>query len=201
MAGRFAPGALISIRTIADRLGTSAMPAREALNRLIAEGALERRPNRTIAVPLITRGAYQEIRDIRVALEGLAAEQAAPHLTDPQLDRLEILSRNMRDAIQAADATHYLASNQTFHFTIYAAAGNVALLDMIEKLWLRVGPLVSFLFADHRVALRAVQPHNEIVNALRRRDGAAARAAIQFDITDAADHICAHLPAAFPEHS
>lgn len=82
MAGLFAPGALISIRTIAKRLGTCTMPACEALGHLIAERALERHANRTIAVPLITQDAYRELRDIRLALEGLAARQAATRLSE-----------------------------------------------------------------------------------------------------------------------
>jgi len=74
MNGTFEPGEIVSIRGLAERLGTSTMPVREALNRLIADRALEARANRTIAVPLITRTGYRAVCEVRQALEGLAAD-------------------------------------------------------------------------------------------------------------------------------
>src|SRR5689334_18492683 len=75
--GRFAPGQKLSFRFIAGTLGVSLTPVREAIRRLVAEGAFEMRPNRSVRVPLMTRDRILELRDIRLALEGLATEKAA----------------------------------------------------------------------------------------------------------------------------
>src|SRR5215475_1089790 len=80
-AGRFTPGQKLSFRFIAGALGVSLTPVREAVRRLVAEGAFEMRPNRSVRVPLMTRDRILELRDIRVALEGLAAEKAAARAT------------------------------------------------------------------------------------------------------------------------
>src|SRR5580698_6814998 len=76
-AGRFTPGQKLSFRFIARTLGVSLTPVREAIRRLVAEGALEMRPSRSVRVPLMTKDKVLELRDIRMAVEGLAAEKAA----------------------------------------------------------------------------------------------------------------------------
>ena len=76
-AGRFTPGQKLSFRFVAGSLGVSMTPVREAVRWLVAEGAFEMRPNRSVRVPLMTRDKILELRDIRLALEGLAMEKAA----------------------------------------------------------------------------------------------------------------------------
>src|SRR5882757_4956641 len=75
--GRFVPGQKLTFRFIAGTLGVSLTPVREALRRLVAEGAFEMQPNRSVRVPLMTRARILELRDIRKSLEGLAAYKAA----------------------------------------------------------------------------------------------------------------------------
>jgi len=195
MTGTFEPGEIVSIRSLAERLGTSTMPVREALNRLIADRALEARANRTIAVPVITRAGYVAVCEVRQALEGLAAARAAGRLEPATIDRLEAFTRAMADAAAANEPHRYLGYNTEFHLTIYRAADNPVLLDMIEKLWVRAGPLMNYLFRTVELATRSVTPHEAVIAALRRADGEAARAAIQNDIGDAAPGIIESLPA------
>ena len=80
-AGRFTPGQKLSFRFVAGTLGVSMTPVREAVRRLVAEGAFEMRPNRSVRVPLMTRDKILELRDIRLELEGLATEKAAARTT------------------------------------------------------------------------------------------------------------------------
>ena len=195
MAGVFEPGEVVSIRGLAERLGTSTMPVREALHRLIADNALEARANRTIAVPIITRAGYRQVCEVRLALEGLAAENAAGRLDMAQLDRLDELTRGMAEAAADNDPQIYLALNKEFHLTIYQAAGNPLLLDLIEKLWVRAGPVMTYLFRNSSVAMQSVGPHEAIIAALRNADGAAARAAVQRDIREATPALVNALPA------
>src|SRR4029450_4089760 len=75
--GRFEPGQKLTFRLTAGALGVSLTPVREALGRLVAEGAFEMQPNRSVRVPLMTRAKILELRDIRMAVEGLASAKAA----------------------------------------------------------------------------------------------------------------------------
>lgn len=77
LAGRFQPGERLKIRDLANQWGTSPMPVRAALQRLVAEGALEGEAQRSLRVPLMTRERFLQILQVRLSLEGLAAESAA----------------------------------------------------------------------------------------------------------------------------
>src|SRR5262249_12932841 len=91
MAGRFQPGERLNIRALAAMLGTSARPIREALSRLAADGAVEMVPNQSVRVPLFDRERFEELKLIRMAVEGLAAEQAATRITVAEIDAVERL--------------------------------------------------------------------------------------------------------------
>ena len=77
IGGRMMPGEQISLRSTAEALGVSVMPVREAVQRLVAEQALELAPNRTLRVPTMSADQFREITRIRINLEGLAAASAA----------------------------------------------------------------------------------------------------------------------------
>lgn len=194
MAGAFQPGQVITIRGLAAILGTSPMPVREALRRLTAERALDVGPNRGHIVPALTRAKYAEICRVRIALESLAAELAVPNITDSEIDRLAGLCEAVTRAVDAPDPKTYLAKNQEFHFAVYRAAGSDLLLDMISGLWLQVGPTLNYVFRDLGFALRAAGTNNPIVEALRARDGAAAREAVARDISHAVEYLVRQLP-------
>ena len=91
MAGVVRPGQPLSYRSLADALGVSPMPVRDAVRRLIAERALEALPNRTIAVPNLDAERIGEIYKMRISLEGLAAEEAAAKINAKTLGELRLL--------------------------------------------------------------------------------------------------------------
>ncbi|MER8448262.1 GntR family transcriptional regulator [Mesorhizobium sp. M1066] len=87
--GNFAPGDRLLMQDLAEQLGTSITPVREACLRLVSEQALELRSGRFVAVPDLSRARYIQIKLIRMALEGLATEHAADHVTPADLEQLE----------------------------------------------------------------------------------------------------------------
>ncbi len=197
--GHFGPGDTVTLRALAKAFGTSAMPVREALRQLVAEQALVVRPNRSIIVPLLSAERLDEIREIRVALEGMLAERAADRISEDDIKRLLALHEDMCGAVAAGEIKRYLALNQEFHFLIYSAAGLPTALRLVENMWLQVGPVMNFLLIKEARA-RAADPdknmapvfeenHLGAVEALKRRDGTAARRAIANDINDAADYL------------
>src|SRR3979490_191437 len=81
MRGGFEPGQKLKIAELAEALGTSAMPVREALNRLAAERAIESMPNRSVRVPALSRECLQDLMEARFAVEGHAVARAASNMT------------------------------------------------------------------------------------------------------------------------
>jgi len=189
MSGAIRPGATITIRAMATALGTSPMPVREALRRLVAERALEMLPTRSVTLPLMTAERFDEISRLRIALEGLAAEAGAQHLTRDALRRLQQAHAEMN---RMKNVGEYLAKNQEFHFTLYQAAGMPVALQMIESLWLQAGPLLNLAIGEYGFE-GAQDHHRELLDQLAKHNAKGARSAIEADITDAARIIRAYL--------
>jgi DNA-binding GntR family transcriptional regulator len=187
MGGTIAPGQPMTIRALAKALGTSVMPVREALRRLVAERALELLPNRSVTLPVMTAEKFDEISRIRVSLEGLMAETAAKLVTADELKRMSKLNEEMISRLRQG-TKRYLALNQEFHFQLYQTAHMPQAMSIVETLWLQIGPFL------HHVNTDFAQPdflknHDAVLKALAKRDGAKARAAIEADISEAAQTI------------
>src|SRR5437763_3595907 len=103
MAGMFKPGEAVTLRTLAHHLGTSAMPVREAVSRLIAERALVLLPNRSVIVPRMPRARFVELSRARKMLEGMAGEGAAAATTPALLRTLSDSNEAMKRSIEADD--------------------------------------------------------------------------------------------------
>jgi DNA-binding GntR family transcriptional regulator len=186
-SGRMKMGEAVTLRALAAALGISETPVREAVRRLVTEGALEAVPNRSISVPVMTRAKLEEQRQVRVALEGLATEMAVANLAPADIKRLAAYNDVMAESAKRGDTEAMLAGNSQFHMTLYRASGSALLVDLIELTWLRAGPLLT-LAADREKMLKAAeQAHRKLLTALRRNDPAAARAAIAQDIDKAAE--------------
>lgn len=188
-AGRFTPGEKLSFRFIAGTLGVSLTPVREAIRRLVAEGALEMRPSRSVRVPLMTRDKVLELRDIRLAVEGLAAEKAAAIATREQAMQLRRIATELLAARSRGDTSSDRAKIREFHFTLYAIARQPTLLRVIEGLWLQTGPYMNLLYPDFIASPRGPERRLRIIRALQAHDAAAARREIEGDIGDALSYV------------
>ena len=192
MRGGFEPGQKLKISELALAFGTSAMPVREALNRLAAERAVESLPNRSVRVPALSKETLRDLREARFAIEGLAVERAAARIGADALAALDQLI----DAQAATDEAHSSArsaeNNRAFHFTIYRESASNVLLPIIESLWLQFGPYLRIASErfDGREG-RGTNFHVEILDALARRDGRRAREALESDIGRAFDLVLA----------
>ena len=185
LSGEFKPGEALVIRQLAEVYGISATPVREALQRLVAEQSLHLLPNRSIAVPVLTVEAFEELRQIRCALEGLAGELAAPRLTATHIQRLQAIVDAIDENIERHDVRGYLLNNQKFHFLIYERSGLPMLLQMIQNLWVQVGPYFYGLFEDSHYLAHANDGHKRIMAAIRKGDPAAVRQTVTGDINEA----------------
>jgi len=185
MHGEYRAGQVLGIQYLADALGTSTMPVREALRRLVAQQGLEPLPNGTTRVPLITEARLHDIRRARVLIEGMVTEWAGPHLGPKALAQLEQLAREITQARRTPKGiASSLEKNRLFHFTIYGAAQSPVMLALIESLWLQSG---AYLRETRELLHTKEQPadqlHESTVKALRAGDFGKARQYIQEDVS------------------
>lgn len=198
MSGQYAPGDVLSTRHIAEALNVSQTPIREAFHRLVAERALENRPNRTIGLPILAVGEFNDLTEIRIHLEGLAAEKAATLRSEAQCERLHALVHEMERAPAPTPSTPYLELNRQFHFLVYEASQSPSLVQLIDQLWLRVGPLLKWSSSQRDNITRSGEWHRHAVQAIVNGDAEGARRAIVRDISEAAEIVRVNL-SALPE--
>lgn len=188
--GVFVNGETLRIQDLAEKLETSTMPVREALARLVSEQALEALPNRSVRVPVITREKLEDLARARVLIEGEVTLRALPQLGPHDIARLRELTEDCEAAFRLRSEDRVSRAtelNHAFHDHIYKAAGSPVLLPMIESLWLQSGPYVhaaAFLHDETRDPA-GTHHHWQLIEALERRDGEGAVAALTRDITRA----------------
>src|SRR5690625_282663 len=196
MRGQFLPGEVLTIRALAGALGTSIAPVRDALQRLIAERALEILPNRSAYVPLMSRSEFKELTIIRLKLESLAVELAVEYITIEQLDFIRKINEEMNCAINKSNASKILERNMEFHFSIYRAAKSPLLFKLIESLWVRIGPLLVVplreITSNDTVFSDGFCNHIKIINALESKNTIKASNSIIADIQETAEWYHTH---------
>ena len=181
MRGGFEPGQKVSSRKLAAMLGTSDMPARAALGRLLAEGALVQNPNGTFSVPLISLRKFQEVMSLRAILEAEATRQACGHIDEPGFAEIQRCSDGLARAIDENNIDAYLDFNQRLKFTVYRYSTSRMLQSMIRLLWLQAGPFLRHL-NQGLGQMPEVNFHEEAIAALKVGEADVAAAAIARDI-------------------
>ena len=194
MRSRFRPGEKLKLRNLAEELGVSPTPVREALGRLVSEGALEQVDHRSARVPVLSDERLREVCELRSDLEGKAAARAAELAGPADADRLAAIHGRMSAARVEGRGTEMLVENERFHMELCALARMPVLLRLVEGLWLQCGPLNAALSRMRFLHRPEEHPHNEVIRGIRRGDGALARLAIQRDITVYADALIRQLP-------
>lgn len=188
MSGGFLPGQVLSLRKIADKLGTSPMPVREALSQLLAINVLETQENRSVRVPRLTAERIEELIMVRVANEGLAARLACTRQPADLVDNLTRTNDELLEAIETRDLNACLQLNMMFHFSLYQGAKASSLMPIIESLWLQSGPTMYLTLLSPKVPWDAAA-HIEVVEGMRRNDPDMVEEAIVSDIRRSASHL------------
>ena len=189
LSGRLEPGAVLTLRQLAEEMGTSMMPVREAVSRLAAEHALAVQPNRGIVVPELDAASAADIWDLRINLEGEASACAARHATPTDVEQIRALCCEVESAAQDADLHRVLECNNAFQFAIYQAARSPVLLRLIEILRIQSVPHCT---AAVRVMVTERPPyffksssnHAALVDAIQHHDQVAARRIKQHDLRE-----------------
>lgn len=178
--GHLKPNDRLKIRQIAKQMDTSVTPVRDAILRLVQDGALELRNARDIRVRELTLDQYVEIRNIRAELEGYAAAEAAKKADATAIHYLVTLTEENEKALKAGNVPLATELNQRFHFGLATVGKLPILLELLRRLWLQMGPLISEVYEHGGRSM--IDYHYPVVEAIRRGDAKAARKAIRDDI-------------------
>ncbi len=182
MHGEIAPGAALTLRGIGREFGVSMTPAREAVRRLVAEGALTLSSSGRVSTPELSNERIEELAALRALLEPELASRALPRAHMALIDRLTAINGTIAEATAKGDAVGYIRSNLEFHRALYLRAQAPAILAMAETVWLQLGPTMRALYGRLR---RAEPPKNHrlILAALRAGDEPGLRLAVRADVT------------------
>lgn len=183
ITGAIQPGRPMTLRGLAEELGTSPMPVREAIRGLAAEKALEISSSGRITVPRMTPAKFSEILKARSLLEPEVAVLALPHLTRNDVRRLQSIDDRIDASLGNGDVAGYMRLNHAFHFAIYDAARSDVLEPLIKSLWLQFGPFMRMVYG--RVGTAALVDHHKLaVDAIARNDANGLHKAIRLDIAE-----------------
>lgn len=183
ITGRIFPGVGLSTRGLAEELGVSQMPVREALSRLAADGAVEIRSKRRVQVTPMSPQRFDDLLRCRLLLEPVSARLALPHIDKERLARLRHWDNRMEAALKGGDVNDYMEGNYHFHFTLYAAHPGTLQNRLIETLWLQFGPFMRVVYGRFGTS-NLVDQHLLALEAIERGDEEALAAAIHQDIAD-----------------
>lgn len=188
--GELMPGQALTLRGLGKAHGVSMTPAREALRRLVAEGALTLSSSGRVATPELSNDRLEELAALRALIEPELASRALPRAHLALIDRLTMINANIAEAVAKHDAVGYIRSNLEFHRALYLRAQAPAMLAVIETVWLQLGPTMSALY--NRVSRNEPPRHHRmILAALRAGDDPGLRLAVRTDVTDGLRHLSA----------
>ena len=188
MHGELAPGQPLTLRGIGKQFNVSMPPAREAVRRLVAEGALTLSSSGRVATPELTPERIEELAAIRAMLEPEMASRALPRAHFALIERLSAINSLNAEAVQRQDAVAYVRTNLEFHRTLYLRAQAPAMLAICETVWLQLGPTMRALYA--RLRRKEAPPyHRMILAALKAGDEPGLRLAVRTDVTQGLRHL------------
>lgn len=179
--GVFAPGDILTLRDLAQQLGVSMTPVREAVRRLVAEGALIDVPSRKLMVPPFDERRAGDLMAARLSMEALALNQAMDRMQPGDLQDLRSILDGVPDT---PGARPDLGINHDFHATLYHIGGSAVVLPIVDALWLQYGAYLNLIIAQPEAAQIDEHVHHfELLSALEAGDRDAAHAALAADIT------------------
>lgn len=170
IAGELAPGRRVIQEDIAERIGVSVAPVREALRVLEQEGQLTYRPRRGYFVTELRIEDLEEIYALRQVLEERAARHALPGLDDDALERVALAAKECVDAAEAGDVAAELAANRRFHFAILEAPDQPHALRLIRLLWDSTEAYRALYYNSPEERRASVDAHERILEAIRGGD-------------------------------
>ena len=168
--GELGPGDKLTEAALAERLGVSRGPVREAFRVLEEVGLVQLEKNRGVYVRQIPLEEALEIFDLRAMIEAHVGSTLAANATDEQLANLRTLVTQMEHAVQVEDEATYYRLNVEFHESMVSYAGNKKLIGMYRKLTRELSLFRRRNFSDHALLVTSVNEHRDILDAIGSRN-------------------------------
>ena len=191
LSGKYARGELLTELRLSEELGVSRTPIREAIRRLEQENILEE-AGRGVTVVGISQEDMLDMYEIRIRIEGLAAEWAAERISDEELSRMRDTVELQRYYTEKTDGNHsdqIKNLDSQFHEQVYRACGSRALTDTLLNLHKKMTKFRMASVSKHSRALQSVEEHEAVLAALSARDGKAANEAMTRHVVNARDRM------------
>jgi DNA-binding GntR family transcriptional regulator len=193
--GDLVPGEAVTLLGLTDRLQAGMTPVREAVRRLISDGALLMQGNRRVIVPQLSASCLDQIDFMRLSLEPELLRRAFARIDGAALDALSTEDDALNAAIAHGDVPGYLKRNYAFHHRLYAEAGAPIMTAAVDNLWLRFGPSLRVVCGRSGTS-SLPDRHRDLLEALHLRREDDAINALKEDIRQGTQQIRAALPAA-----
>ena len=196
MNGSIAAGDRLRVSAIAEQVGTSVMPVREAIRRLEQAGLAERTPNRGSTVKGLSFDELIHVYQVRTTLEADAAARGASAITPEGVAEMRAHFARIDEFVNAGDLIGALDSDEAMLETLYTAGGNPVLVELIRTLWQRcraykiIGTTRALERGDESVW---TESQTRIINAVAAGDPVAAREATEWTLHRAVDRIRSRL--------
>jgi DNA-binding GntR family transcriptional regulator len=182
--GVFAPGEQLTETGLAEQLGVSRGPLREAMQRLVAEGLLRSELHRGLFVNELEHTDIRDIYTVRSIIERAACSLILRHDPDASAERLARIVNTMREAVRGGDVRARGEGDLAFHETLVAESGSPRLVRMTRTLLAETRMCIAALEGKYQVPDDIVDEHAAIVTALRERDEAAAHTCIEHHMAE-----------------
>ena len=170
LKGELKPGERLMEIALAQRLGVSRTPVREALRKLELEGLVLMIPRRGAVVADITSKDLADVLEVREALEDLAVQKACDNMTEEQLTELKQAANEFKRAAEAEDLLALGAADMKFHDCIYEATGNRRLQQMLLNLREQMYRYRMEYMKDKRMYRQIIEEHDAIRKAIKKKD-------------------------------
>lgn len=201
-SGLLAPGEKLVERQLAERLGVSHIPVREAIARLAEEGLVTRRPRRVAVVTELTPDDLDEISSLRIVLESFVARRVQARWSEEMETTLRDIVSQMSDAAAREDVTALFELDRNFHQALWVMADHRELMAITSQLRRRMDSFMRA--ANNALATTEMHAHAHahalIVDALATRDPAQSDEVVAEHILGAVERVTPLTSAAGPNH-
>ena len=170
LKGELKPGERLMEIALAEKLGVSRTPIREAIRKLELEGLVIMIPRRGAQVANITEKDLTDVLEVRCCLEEMAIEKACGRMTEEELEELSDAEAQFQGLLEEGDLTKLAEADVEFHEIIYRAAENKRLLQVLNNLREQIYRYRVEYLKDEKTRQRLVKEHQEMLEAIRDRD-------------------------------
>ena len=170
LKGELKPGERLMEITLADKLGVSRTPIREAIRKLELEGLVVMAPRKGAKVASITERDLNDVLEVRKGMEVLAISLACKRITGEELEKLETIEQSFQKLIESGNLTELAEMDVKFHDTIYQATNNQRLVQLLNNLREQMYRYRMEYLKDIAVRRTLAEEHKAICRALRVRD-------------------------------